>query len=61
MKAIRARMLAHLVVTAKVCRACLDLAGISVEEPVPDDALVGHLRKRLNQLINAELGYSFGQ
>ena len=32
-----------------------------VEEPVPDDALVGHLRKRLNQLINADLRYSFGQ
>ena len=32
-----------------------------VEEPVPDDALLGHLRKRLNQLINAELRYSFGQ
>ncbi|PWJ54970.1 hypothetical protein SAMN06264364_105179 [Quadrisphaera granulorum] len=32
-----------------------------VEEPAPDAALVGHLRKRLNQLINAELRYSFGQ
>jgi hypothetical protein len=30
-------------------------------EPVPDEALVGHLRKRLNQLIDAELRYSFGQ
>lgn len=34
---------------------------LSVEEPLPDDALVGHLCKRLNQLINAELRYSFGQ
>ena len=34
---------------------------LSVEEPVPDEALVGHLCKRLNQLINAELRYSFGQ
>ena len=34
---------------------------LSVEEPVPDDALVGHLWKRLNQLINAELRYFFGQ
>lgn len=34
---------------------------LSIEEPVPDEALVGHLRKRLNQLINAELRHSFGQ
>lgn len=34
---------------------------LSVEEPLPDDALLGHLRKRMNQLINAELRYSFGQ
>ena len=32
-----------------------------VDAPVPADALVGHLRKRLNQLINAELRYTFGQ
>jgi hypothetical protein len=32
-----------------------------VEEPVPDAGLVGHLCKRLNQLVNAELRYSFGQ
>ncbi|MGH3636568.1 MAG: hypothetical protein ACRDV3_16380 [Acidothermaceae bacterium] len=32
-----------------------------VEEPVPSDALVGHLRKRLNQLINANLRFTFGQ
>ena len=32
-----------------------------VQEPVPDPALLGHLRKRLNRLINADLRYSFGQ
>jgi hypothetical protein len=32
-----------------------------VDEPAPDDTLVGHFRKRLNQLINAQLRYSFGQ
>lgn len=32
-----------------------------VDEPIPDDALVGHIRKRLNQLINANLRYTFGQ
>ena len=32
-----------------------------VDEPVPDDALVGHLRKRMNRLINADLRYTFGQ
>lgn len=31
-----------------------------VEEPGPESALVGHLRKRINVLINAELRYSFG-
>jgi hypothetical protein len=31
-----------------------------VDEPAPDAALTGHLCKRLNQLINAELRYSFG-
>jgi hypothetical protein len=30
-------------------------------EPVPADALIGHLRKRVNVLINADLRYSFGQ
>lgn len=34
---------------------------LSVEEPIPEQALLGHLRKRINQLINAELRYSFGQ
>jgi hypothetical protein len=32
-----------------------------VEPPVPDPALTGHLRKRVNQLINANLRYTFGQ
>lgn len=31
-----------------------------VDEPIPADALIGHLRKRVNQLINADLRYSFG-
>ncbi|BCJ33783.1 hypothetical protein Athai_12860 [Actinocatenispora thailandica] len=32
-----------------------------VADPAPDSALLGHLRKRLNELINADLRYSFGQ
>jgi hypothetical protein len=32
-----------------------------VDVPTPDAALLGHMRKRLNVLINAELRYSFGQ
>ncbi|MEE3920873.1 hypothetical protein V2I01_29940 [Micromonospora sp. BRA006-A] len=32
-----------------------------VAEPLPDPSLLGHLRKRLNQLINANLRYTFGQ
>ena len=32
-----------------------------LEEPLPDAALCGHLRKRLNVLINGNLRYSFGQ
>ncbi|MEO8889615.1 MAG: hypothetical protein ABI429_10060 [Jatrophihabitantaceae bacterium] len=32
-----------------------------VDEPIPDAALIGHLRKRLNQLINADLRHTFGQ
>jgi hypothetical protein len=31
-----------------------------VDEPVPQDALIGHMRKRINQLINANLRYTFG-
>ncbi len=30
-----------------------------VDEPLPVDAMLGHMRKRLNQLINADLRYSF--
>jgi hypothetical protein len=32
-----------------------------VEDPPPDAALTGHMRKRMNQLINANLRYTFGQ
>lgn len=34
---------------------------LEVEEPVPDDGLLGHMRKRLNQLVSANLLHSFGQ
>ena len=32
-----------------------------VDEPTPDASLVGHMRKRINQLINANLRFTFGQ
>jgi len=32
-----------------------------VTEPLPDPSLLGHLRKRLNELINANLRHTFGQ
>ncbi|MBL7501162.1 hypothetical protein I6A84_10820 [Frankia sp. CNm7] len=32
-----------------------------VDEPIPDASTVGHMRKRLNQLVNANLRYTFGQ
>lgn len=32
-----------------------------LDEPAPDQALIGHLRKRMNELINANLRYTFGQ
>jgi hypothetical protein len=32
-----------------------------VEEPIPDQPLTGHLRKRMNELINANLRYTYGQ
>lgn len=32
-----------------------------IAEPVPDASLLGHMRKRVNQLINANLRYTFGQ
>ena len=34
---------------------------VLVNEPAPDDALVGHIRKRMNKLINANLRYTYGQ
>jgi hypothetical protein len=34
---------------------------LSVTEPAPDDALAGHLCRRVNELVNASLRYSFGQ
>lgn len=32
-----------------------------VGEPVPDASLLGHMRRRLNELVNANLRYTFGQ
>lgn len=32
-----------------------------VSEPLPDPSLLGHMRKRLNELVNANLRYTFGQ
>ena len=32
-----------------------------VEEPEPDASLLGHLRRRLNVLVNANLRFTFGQ
>jgi hypothetical protein len=32
-----------------------------VDEPPPEDSLVGHMRRRMNELINANLRYTFGQ
>jgi hypothetical protein len=34
---------------------------LEVDEPEPEAPLLGHMRKRLNVLINAELRYPFGQ
>ena len=34
---------------------------LMVDEPVPQDALTGHMRKRINELINANLRFTFGQ
>ena len=31
-----------------------------VEDPMPEPALLGHPRKRINERINADLRYSFG-
>lgn len=32
-----------------------------VADVLPDPPLLGHMRKRLNQLVNANLRYTFGQ
>ncbi len=32
-----------------------------VDEPVPDALLLGHMRRRINELINANLRYTFGR
>lgn len=34
---------------------------LSVDAPMPDDSSVGHFRRRINELINGELRFSFGQ
>ncbi len=34
---------------------------LTVDDPMPDAPLLGHMRKRVNELINASLRYSFGQ
>jgi hypothetical protein len=34
---------------------------LTVDDPMPDAPLLGHMRKRVNELINANLRYSFGQ
>jgi hypothetical protein len=31
-----------------------------VEEPSPDASLLGHMRRRINELVNANLRYTFG-
>lgn len=32
-----------------------------VDDPMPDDRLIGHLRRRINELINANLRHTYGQ
>jgi hypothetical protein len=32
-----------------------------VDEPLPDASLLGHMRRRINELINADLRFTFGQ
>lgn len=34
---------------------------LHVDEPVPDAALTGHMRKRIGELINANLRSTYGQ
>ena len=35
--------------------------ALLVEEPSPDASLLSHMRRRINELINANLRYTFGQ
>jgi hypothetical protein len=35
--------------------------SLFVDEPMPEASLLGHMRKRVNFLINANLRYTFGQ
>jgi len=34
---------------------------LAVDEPAPDESLTGHLRKRINTLIHADLRHTYGQ
>jgi hypothetical protein len=34
---------------------------LTVEEPAPDESFTGHMRKRINTLIHANLRYTYGQ
>lgn len=34
---------------------------LSVDDPVPDDDTIVRMRKRINELINANLRFTFGQ
>lgn len=34
---------------------------LTVDEPAPDERLTGHMRKRINTLIHANLRYTYGQ
>jgi hypothetical protein len=34
---------------------------LTVEDPEPDGSNIGHVRKRVNELINANLRYAFSQ
>lgn len=34
---------------------------LHVDDPIPPEPLVRHMRSRLNQLINADLRFTFGQ
>ena len=53
--------------SASTCRRSVNRLGtdlrwtLLVDEPLPDAPLLGHLRKRLNRLINEDLRMTFGQ